>query len=65
VLAIVTYVANSGKDNQGYHGVLAKSLLMIFIPVNILDLLFWLWGLMTLTYENGDKIRDALMSKDN
>jgi hypothetical protein len=36
-------------------------LLQIFIFVNIVDFIFWLWGYLTLEYENGDKIRDELM----
>ena len=65
VMAIIDYLANTGNDNESYHQILGKTLLAIFIPVNILDILFWLWGLLTLTYENGDKIRDALMAKDS
>lgn len=29
-----------------------------FAAVNILDLFFWIYGYLTLEYENGDKIRD-------
>jgi hypothetical protein len=45
-------------------GVAIKTL-QTFICINILDLLFWLWGYMTLEYENGDRIRDELMRGKN
>jgi hypothetical protein len=45
-------------------GVAIKTL-QTFICVNFLDLLFWLWGYLTLEYENGDKIRDELMRGKN
>lgn len=29
--------------------------------VNLIDLLFWLFGLQALNYENGDSVRDELV----
>lgn len=60
IIAIATYFQNS--DSTDFNDQIAKKLLQIFIAVNVLDLLFWLFGLLTLNYENGDKIRDALLT---
>jgi hypothetical protein len=35
----------------------AKKTLFVFIGVNALDILFWIWGMKTLDYEKGDNIR--------
>ena len=43
----------------------ALKILQTLVCVNILDLLFWLWGYLTLEYENGDKIRDELIRGKN
>ena len=40
----------------------ARKLLAVFIIVNIIDLLFWIWGMKTLAYENGDRVRDDLFA---
>lgn len=39
-----------------------KGLLEIFILINLIDLIFWLYGFQTLDYENGDSIRDNLVA---
>ena len=62
IWAVVLYFLNSDRDNSSYYDALARKVLLIFAPINFLDFLFWIWGLLTLTYENGDKIRDALMA---
>jgi hypothetical protein len=63
VLAIVVYLK---KDhNDVFADNIAYKLLQTFICVNLLDMLFWLWGYLTLEYENGDKIRDELMKGKN
>ena len=32
-----------------------------FILVGIIDVGFWIWGLLTLSYENGDFVRNAIL----
>jgi hypothetical protein len=32
-----------------------------YILVSIIDVGFWIWGLLTLSYENGDFIRNAIL----
>lgn len=49
------------QNEKDFFSIIANKSLLTFIFVNILDLVFWLWGFMTLEYENGDKIRDELM----
>lgn len=36
-------------------------LLECFILVNLIDLIFWLYGYQSLDYENGDSVRDELV----
>ena len=62
VYAILTYL-QVGKMTD-YKDIKAKKTLAIFIVVNVLDLLFWLWGLKTLGYENGDPVRGQLYEPD-
>ena len=38
-------------------------MLETYLPINVIDGLFWVWGLLTLAYANGDKIRDMLLSE--
>lgn len=58
VLAIIVYLTSG--DASEYIDVQAKKTLAVFIAVNALDILFWLWGLRALDYEKGDHIRDDL-----
>jgi len=55
-LAIVIYLQD--QKEQDFSSIIANKSLQTFFCVNILDLMFWLWGYMTLEYENGDRIRD-------
>lgn len=59
-LAIIRYLNAGGVSD--FLDVQAKRLLGIFILVNVVDILFWLWGLKTLDYEKGDQVRDNLFS---
>lgn len=63
ILAIVIYLQD--QKEQDFSSIIANKSLQTFICVNILDLMFWLWGYLTLEYENGDKIRDELMRETN
>ena len=58
VYAVLTYLG-VGKLSE-YKDILGKKFLAIFIAVNIWDLFFWLWGLKTLSYENGDPVRGQI-----
>lgn len=59
-MAIACYMQNS--DYREYNDLMAKKLLLIFVILNVLEFLLWLFGLMTLQHENGDKIRDGMLS---
>lgn len=50
------------SDYAEYNDKMAKKLLLIFVIVNIIEFLLWLFGLLTLQYENGDKIRDDMLA---
>jgi|JI10StandDraft_1071094.scaffolds.fasta_scaffold3000209_1 hypothetical protein len=41
---------------------MAKKLLLVFIIVNAIEFFLWLFGLLTLQHENGDKIRDDMLA---
>lgn len=57
-LAIFKYfTAGSSTEYEDVH---AKNTLIVFIAVNAIDLLFWMWGMKALDYEKGDHIRDSL-----
>jgi len=52
ILAIVKYL--TAGEITDFADVQAKKTLAIFIAVNAVDILFWLWGMKTLDYEKGD-----------
>jgi hypothetical protein len=54
-LAIYKYLVSNNLTE--YADIHAKKTLAVFILVNGLDILFWLWGMKTLDYEKGDQIR--------
>ena len=43
---------------------MGKKLLQTFLIINVIDGIFWVYGLLTLAYANGDKIRDMLLNND-
>lgn len=57
-LAIFKYLT-AGNVNE-YTDVQAKSTLAVFIGVNLIDILFWMWGMKSLDYEKGDQVREDL-----
>jgi hypothetical protein len=59
IVAIVTYFSNSWIS---FNDVVAKKLLLTFLALNMVEFAFWIYGLMTLRYENGDPIRDSLLN---
>lgn len=58
-LAAYKYLA-AGNSLTDYEDVHAKKTLAVFIAVNAIDILFWLWGMKTLDYQKGDHVRDSL-----
>lgn len=60
IIAIVAYFQNS--DSSSYNDVMAKKLLQIFMAINMIELVLWVFGILTLKYENGDPIRDSLLN---
>lgn len=59
LVAVAIFFTNHFSNN--FYQVAASRLLQLFIVANIIDLLFWLWGLLALRYENGDVIREGLI----
>lgn len=62
LVALAGYL--TGTFNGSFYSTGANRLLQMFLVGNFIDILFWLWGLLALQYENGDLIRDALIDKD-
>lgn len=62
VYAVLFYLGL--KEMTAYKDIQAKKTLAIFIVVNFFDLLFWVWGLKSLSYENGDPVRGKLYEPD-
>ncbi len=61
-MAVVTYLSNS--EPSDYNSTYAVKLLLVFAVLNVLEIGFWLWGLLTMSYENGDKIRDSILDNN-
>ena len=59
MIAIATYIRNSKYSS--YNDMEAKKLLLLFVILNIVELVFWGFGLYTLKGENGD-VRDSMMN---
>lgn len=58
-LGVFAYLSRG--DSQSYHSLAKKTLLEVFLVVNLIDINFWLFGFLTLRHENGDSIRDDLL----
>lgn len=58
VMAFVVYISNVRKN--GYEAVMANKLCEIFIGVNIVDIIFWLWGLFIIKDQFGLTMRESL-----
>ena len=57
-LGVYKYL-NAGNVTE-YVDAHAKATLAVFIGVNLIDVLFWLWGTKSLDYEKGDQVREDL-----
>ena len=62
VYVIILYIAGSAEHQTDFKYQVDLRVLLVFIPVNAIDFIFWVIGLRTLAHENGDRIRDALFS---
>lgn len=65
-LIIVFAVFMSASSSSTFYDEVGKKLAQTFLPVNIIDGMFWLWGLATLKLHRGD-VRDGIIGdeKDN
>jgi hypothetical protein len=59
VIVFATFLA--GANTTDFYDGVAKKLAQTYLPINIIDALFWVWGLMTLKYTSGDVVRDNIM----
>lgn len=50
----------AGADANTFNDMIAKKLAQTYLPINIIDAIFWFWGLMTLNM-TGDVVRDNIM----
>jgi hypothetical protein len=60
VVVLFVFCRNDGEFSD-FVGAETRVFLESFMLVNLVDLIFWLYGLQTLDYENGDSIRDDLV----
>lgn len=61
IIVFATYLA--GADANTFSDIVAKKLAQTYLPINIIDGLFWFWGLMTLN-TSGDLVRENIMKHD-
>ena len=59
VIALIVYLANS--ESSQFNDMVAKKLLQTFLVINVIDGLFWLWGILTLRHSGGDSVREGIM----
>ena len=59
MIGIIIYLSNT--EASDYEDMVAKKLLQTFFPINIIDGLFWIWGILTLRYSRGDSVREGIM----
>jgi hypothetical protein len=57
IVAIVAYFSNSWES---YNDVVGKKLVLTFLALNVVEIGFWVYGLLTIKYENGDPVRIGL-----
>lgn len=53
------YFSNSWES---YNDVIGKKLILTFLALNMVELAFWIYGLLTIRYENGDPVKNSLLS---
>lgn len=62
IAAFVIYVTNVRKND--YEAIMANKLCEIFIGVNIVDIIFWLWGFFIVKDQFGLTMRESLIVED-
>ena len=61
-MIIVFAVYISSSDVSTFKDEVGKKLAQTFFPVNIIDAIFWIWGLSTLKFNRGDTVRDGIIN---
>ena len=51
----------AGNQGGSFADASARVLLEVFLGVNVIEFALWVFGLLTLQYENGDRVRDGLL----
>ena len=59
LLTLVSFLNNYFLKK--YASEILSNVSLKYILVSIIDLGMWIWGLLTLTYENGDLIRNVIL----
>ena len=59
-LIIVFAVYMSASNESHFYDEVGKKLAQTYLPVNIIDGIFWIWGLATLQLHRGD-VRDGII----
>ena len=51
----------AGNQGGSFADASARVLLEVFLGVNVIEFALWVFGLLTLQYENGGRVRDGLL----
>ena len=62
-MIVVFAVYISASEATTYWDEVGKKLAQTFFPVNIIDAVFWIWGLSTLKFHRGDTVRDGIINE--
>jgi len=62
IIVFATYLG--GANANEFNDTIAKKLAQTYLPINFIDAIFWIWGLLTLKYTSGDTVRDNIMKPD-
>lgn len=60
-IVFITYLSNS--DASDFYDYVAKKLAQIYLPINIIDAIFWMCGKLTTKYDTGDTVRGHIMQQ--
>lgn len=61
IIVFIVYISGSGAET--FWDEVAKKLAQTYFPVNIIDAIFWIWGLSTLKFHKGDTVRDGIIKE--
>lgn len=62
LIVFVTYLSSS--DGTDFNDYIAKKLAQIYLPINFIDAIFWVFGKLTTKYDTGDTVRGNIMGED-